>query len=272
MTEEYLEVLGDGFHPQEAFRWVGRTLTHCLPSGLDDYPRAQPPDVAELHLDALCWAGIMTRSMKQISNILGLEEDYKRFSTVEQNIIENLDVLHWNEAEKSYCDVTINDYTDELREFVCHKGYISLMPFALKLIPRDSPKLTHLIDLMSNPDELFSDFGILSLSKQDEYFDTDEVYWRGPVWINMNYLFLDSLVYYFQDDIEKQDPETVNKARILYSELRKNLISNMHRVWTEDGFVYENYNHHTGNGSGVQHFTGWSALIVNIMGRLPEKI
>ncbi|KAM3162663.1 Cwh41p [Lachancea thermotolerans] len=271
-TEEYSEVLQDGFHPNEAFRWVGRTFTHCLPSGLDDYPRAQPPDVAELHLDALSWAGIMSRSMKQIADVLNMADEVDKFSKIEQNIIENLDTIHWNADQKCYCDVTIDDDFDELRRFVCHEGYVTLLPFALKLVPRDSDKLQHYVELMGDTDKLFSDFGVLSLSKQDEYFETGEAYWRGPVWINMNYLLLDSLLYYFQGGGENQDTATAERARAVYSDLRKNLISNMHRVWSEKGYVYENYNQRTGNGSGVQHFTGWSALIVNIMGRLPVTL
>ncbi|SCU92691.1 LAME_0F01068g1_1 [Lachancea meyersii CBS 8951] len=271
-TEEYMEILGDSLHPEEAFRWVGRTFTHCLPSGLDDYPRSQPPDVAELHLDALAWAGVMTRSMKQIAKVLDMSEEYEKFAQIEQNIVENLDTIHWSEEDHCYYDVTIDDDSDEMREFVRHEGYVSLMPFALKLEPKNSNKLQWFVELMADEGRLFGDYGILSLSRKDEYFETGEVYWRGPVWINMNYLFLDSLAYYFEDGGDAQDTKTVEKARQLYHDLRKNLISNMHRVWAEDGYVYENYNHNTGKGSGVQHFTGWSALIVNILGRLPESL
>ncbi|SCU93671.1 LADA_0G04324g1_1 [Lachancea dasiensis] len=271
-AEEYIESLGLKMHPEEVFRWVGRTFTHCLPSGLDDYPRAQPPDVAELHVDALSWAGVMTRSMKQISQVLGLTEEVQRLAKIEENIVDNLDSIHWNEQSHTYCDVTIDDDLDEVRKFVCHEGYISLMPFALKLVPKDSEKLKWFVELMGDTTKIFSEYGILSLSKQDSYFETGEIYWRGPVWINMNYLFLDSLAFYFQDSDQQQDAITVTKAKQLYRDLRENLISNMYKVWDEDGYVYENYNHNNGRGSGVQHFTGWSSLIVNILGRLPEEL
>ncbi|SCV00631.1 LANO_0F07844g1_1 [Lachancea nothofagi CBS 11611] len=270
--EEYLEVLHNDVHPEEAFRWVGRTFTHCLPSGLDDYPRAQPPDVAELHLDALAWAGVMTRSMKQISKVLDMPEEFERFSQTEKKIIDNLDYIHWSEEDHCYYDVTIDDDKDELRQFVRHEGYVSLMPFALKLVPKKSDKLKWFLNSMGDNEKLFSDYGILSLSRKDEVFETGEVYWRGPVWINMNYLLLDSLVFYFQQGGDEQDLETVQKAQKLYSDLRTNLIANMYRVWGEDGYVYENYNHDTGKGTGVQHFTGWSSLIVNILGILPERL
>lgn len=273
MVEEYLDSVDENVHEEEAYRWIGRTFTHCLPSGLDDYPRSQPPDVAELHVDALAWVGVMTRSLKQIAQVLGIDEDVSRFNEIENNIVENLDILHWSEKDHCYCDLTINDESDDdVRDFVCHEGYISLLPFALKLLPRDSPNLKYIVELMSDSEKLFSDFGLLSLSKKDEFYETGEVYWRAPVWININYLCLDALEYYFRGSTAEVDHDTVRLAKTLYHDLRQNLISNVHRVWTQDGYCYENYNHRTGNGSGVQHFTGWTSLVVNIMGRLPESL
>ncbi|SCU87606.1 LAMI_0D06744g1_1 [Lachancea mirantina] len=271
MIEEYLEFLDENVHPQEAFRWVGRTFTHCLPSGLDDYPRALPPDVAELNVDALAWVGVMARSMKQISGIIGLEDDSEEFARIERNIVENLDIIHWSEKDASYCDVTVDDEADDPRKFVCHQGYVTLLPFALKLVDPSSAKITHFVDLIADSDKLLSDYGLLSLSKQDKLFDTGEVYWRGPVWININYLCLDALLHYARSDSFTK-PETAEKARNVYHVLRENLISNMYRVWNESGHVYENYNHHSGRGSGTQQFTGWSSLIVNIMGRFPKEL
>ena len=42
-----------GHSADEAYRWRGRTPDHTLASGLDDYPRAQPPHPGEMHLDAI---------------------------------------------------------------------------------------------------------------------------------------------------------------------------------------------------------------------------
>ncbi|CDO94668.1 unnamed protein product [Kluyveromyces dobzhanskii CBS 2104] len=282
MLEEYLEVpsINSGAHEGEAYRWIGRTVTHCLPSGMDDYPRAIIPDSAELHVDALTWVGVMTRSMKQIASVLDLEEDLKRFTEIEQNIVENLVTLHWDDEQKLFCDITFNDDAtddEDLREFVCHEGYLSLLPFAVKLIPHDDvDRLQHILNSMSNEETLLTPFGLRSLSKQDEFYDTAEVYWRGPIWLNLNYLCLDALQYYFSDSPlkseEAQHAELFKQASKLYRQLRQNIITNTYSVWKKDGYVYEQYNHKNGNGSGVQHFTGWTALVVNMIGRLPEDL
>lgn len=47
--------------------------------------------------------------------------------------------------------------------------------------------------MVRDPDHLWSEFGIRSLSKQDEHYGKGENYWRGPIWIQMNYLALSAL-------------------------------------------------------------------------------
>lgn len=183
------------YSSKEGYRWRGRTPRHILTSGLDDYPRAQPPHPGELHVDLISWMGMMTRSIKHVAEVIGEEDDATEFAGYEQAIIRNIDDLHWNSKEKIYCDATIDDYEESTH--VCHKGYISIFPFMLGLLPPDSPRLGSILDLIEDPEELWSDYGIRSLSKQNNYYGTDENYWRGPIWINMNYLIIQSLLVRF---------------------------------------------------------------------------
>jgi mannosyl-oligosaccharide glucosidase len=108
--------------------------------------------------------------------------------------------LHWSEEEQVYCDATIDDFgflldvlIIEDDKLVCHKGYISIFPLLLGLVPADSPHLSALLDMMADPDHLWSPHGLRSLSRSDEFYSTGENYWRGPIWVNMNYLALSSL-------------------------------------------------------------------------------
>lgn len=55
-------------------------------------------------------------------------------------------------------------------------------------------------------------------------------------------------------------------AKTLYSTLRLNLIKTVFDAWTETGFAWEQYNPETGKGQRTQHFTGWTSLVVKIMG------
>jgi mannosyl-oligosaccharide glucosidase len=182
----------DAFSTREAYRWRGRTPQHILTSGLDDYPRPSPPHPGELHVDLMSWMGMMTKSLRRIATFIGEDDDAAKYATNENAILRNLDDLHWSTKEKTFCDATIDDY--EENALVCHKGYISIFPFLLGLLPPDSPKLPAVLDLLGNEEELWSEFGIRSLSKSDEYYGTDENYWRGPIWMNINYLAVRELL------------------------------------------------------------------------------
>lgn len=182
----------EAFSSKEGYRWRGRTVQHILTSGLDDYPRPQPPHPGELHVDLISWMGMMTRSLKRIATFIGAEDDAAEYAKTENAILRNIDDLHWSTKEKTYCDATIDDFEESV--LVCHKGYISIFPFLLGLLPVDSPKLGPVLALLGNPDELWSDYGIRSLSKSDEFYGTDENYWRGPIWMNMNYLAVRELL------------------------------------------------------------------------------
>ncbi len=176
------------FSSKEAYRWRGRTPRHILTSGLDDYPRAQPPHPGELHVDLISWMGVMATSMARIADALSISDDSSEFAGHADAIRRNIDDLHWSEKHKTYCDATIDDYEESVH--VCHKGYLSIFPFLAGLLPSDSPKLGPILDLIADPEELWSEYGLRSLSKSDEFHGTDENYWRGPVWVNMNYLAL----------------------------------------------------------------------------------
>lgn len=181
----------EAFSTKEGYRWRGRTPQHILTSGLDDYPRAQPPHPGELHVDLISWMGMMTRAIKRIAVYLGEDDDALEFAKYDEAITRNIDDLHWSDKAKTYCDATIDDY--EEHALVCHKGYISLFPFLTGLVDKDSKRLGAILDLIGDEEELWSEYGLRSLSKSDEFYHTAEDYWRGPIWMNMNYLAVTQL-------------------------------------------------------------------------------
>jgi mannosyl-oligosaccharide glucosidase len=180
------------FSTKEGYRWRGRTPRHILTSGLDDYPRAQPPHPGELHVDAISWVGMMAKSLQRVAEFIGEKDDAARLAKQHEAILKNIDNLHWDQRQGVFCDSTIDQFEEDVH--VCHKGYISLFPFLLGLMDRDSPKIGKLLDVITDGEELWSDHGIRSLSKRSEFYGTDENYWRSPVWMNINYLALSRLL------------------------------------------------------------------------------
>jgi mannosyl-oligosaccharide glucosidase len=87
--------------------------------------------------------------------------------------------------------------------FVQHVGYVSLFPLLLKLLPADAPQLGAILDALTDPAQLWSKHGLRSLSAADRFHGVenapgDAPYWRGPIWVNLNYLALSGLHHYGQ--------------------------------------------------------------------------
>ena len=242
----------------QGYRWRGRTAQHILTSGLDDYPRAQPPHLKELHVDALCWVGLMDSVLMKLSIFLSEKKDHKAFSKHKSNVIRSFDGIHWSDLDQTYCDTTV--VNGDQVEKVCHKGYISLFPFLTGLMNSSHPHIGAMLDLIRDPEELWSPYGLRSLSRKDKYYGTDENYWRSPIWININYMALENLL-----GLAQQPGPYQQKARGIYTELRLNLVSTVFNSWKTTGFAWEQYNSETGRGQRTQHFTGWTSLIVRIM-------
>ena len=77
---------------------------------------------------------------------------------------------------------------------VYHKGHISLFLFLLGLMDIRSPRLDTVLDLIYDKDELWSPYGVRSLSHKSSLYGSDENYWCSPIWININYLIIEQLL------------------------------------------------------------------------------
>ena len=150
---------------------------------------------------------------------------------------------------------------------------MSIFPLLLKLLPQDSPRLLSLLNLIRDPQHLWTPFGLRSLSTKDPFYEQenapgDRPYWRGSLWININYLALDALYYYSH---HVQDPTQKTKFQETYVMLRQNVMDTIYREYERTGYLWEQYNGnvrdpaHYGQGQRCHPFSGWTALVVNIM-------
>ncbi|XP_041052088.1 mannosyl-oligosaccharide glucosidase [Carcharodon carcharias] len=266
-----------------------------LTSGLDDYPRASHPSEDERHVDLRCWMTLASKIMTDIAKILGVaHQDYQdMYEKLSDNSL--LQELHWSEDLKAFSDYGNHTQSIILErekiyvppgqprqhvqparlirsvrkqpklQYVNAFGYVSLFPFLLQILQPDSPKLQHILKDIRDDEKLWTPYGLRSLSKSSPLYlkrntEYDPPYWRGPIWINMNYLVVKALHYYSTQSGPYQE-----MAAKLYQELRTNLISNMYKQFVQTGYLWEQYNDSTGRGQGSHPFTGWSSLIVLIM-------
>jgi mannosyl-oligosaccharide glucosidase len=167
------------------YRWRGRTQNHTLTSGFDDYPRADPSDT-ELHLDLLCWMSFYARGLGRVAKLLEHWDDAELLHKQHLDLQRTLNDLHFDASTRIWHDLVDDTH-------VRHLGYVSLMPLALQLIDADSDTLGVLIKHMRNTEELGSRYGLLSLSRSDAFYGQGENYWRGNIWVNVNFLIINAL-------------------------------------------------------------------------------
>lgn len=138
-----------------------------------------------------------------------------------------------------------------------HVGYINLFPIIFGFIDiNDTSSIENIMKFLSSENELKSRFGIRSLSKSDLLYHTGDDYWRGNIWINLNYLTLKGMYVYYKSN---------EKVKKVYDELRNNVIEAVYSSWKNTHTFYEQYEDGTGKGTKNRPFNGWTSLIVEII-------
>ncbi|XP_011866700.1 PREDICTED: mannosyl-oligosaccharide glucosidase [Vollenhovia emeryi] len=274
-----------------------------LTSGLDDYPRASHPSVVERHVDLRCWVAFAARVMAKIAETLNYPATkyQNTFQHLSDNNL--LNKLHWSPNAQAYADyglhtdkvvlrkVTpqftpppprklqqVNVAPAEMTRVVLENpslrfvdttfGYVSLFPFILQIVEPDSPQLGKILQDLRDPDLLWTKYGLRSLAKTSPIYmkhntEHDAPYWRGPIWINLNYLTVRAAYHY--SNVAGPHRES---ARRLYQELRKNLIQNIITQYRKTGYLWEHYDDAEGKGKGSHPFTGWTSLVVLLMAEI----
>jgi len=143
-------------------------------------------------------------------------------------------------------------------------GYVAIFPLILGLLDHDAAQV--LLQLKFMKQHLLGPHGLRSLSQKDKFYNRenapgDAPYWRGPIWMPINYLALRQLHRY-----RAHSSAAVKElASELYQNLRTALINTVLGEYSKTGWVYEQYNDKTGRGQKSRPFTGWTATIVTIM-------
>jgi hypothetical protein len=170
-----------------------------------------------------------------------------------------------------------------------------------------------LLRRMLDPNEFLSDYGVRSVSK----YHKDNPYsllirgeqkvvsyepaesqtgifggnsnWRGPIWMPINYLFIESLQqfhHYYGDDFKVECP-TGSGQYLTLKEIANELSNRLINLWTRgpDGvrpyerateplnhndraprhLFHEYFHGDTGAGLGASHQTGWTGLVAKLI-------
>ena len=177
-------------------------------------------------------------------------------------------------------------------------------------------RMKSLLKYMLDENEFLSDYGIRSVSKyhlnnpysinvngvefsvkytpaeSDSGLFGGNSNWRGPIWMPMNYMLIESLQRFYQyygDNFKVECPTnsgvfmTLNEvANELYRRLsniflrdtngKRAVFGNYNKLQSDPEFkdhlqFYEYFDGDNGRGVGASHQTGWTGLIVNCLGK-----
>ena len=250
------------------YRW--RCKDDCergnfMGSGLDDYPRVEnPQQLSKQHVDLMSWIYTFSEGLEEVAKFLGRPKPMKYYRNRKEEMRVKVLEECLDQSDLLFKDVAVAGKNKFADQKVTRTGYISLFPFITGMLQEEqfNPLQRELVkaarkkalEIMSDPSLLLSEDGIRSLSLDDSLYGTGDNYWRGAVWMPINYLTLRAIKQQYWED---------EQAREVYSLVRERLIETVKGNWERTGYLFENY--HEGKGNRGYPFYGWTSLIINII-------
>ncbi|MEJ2510686.1 MAG: trehalase family glycosidase [Anaerolineales bacterium] len=155
---------------------------HPYSSGLDDNPLwdyGMPVESPDLNT-YLC---VQMGSLAMIAEILGMEAEaamWRRRSTaIVRRMIEDL----WDEDKGVFQAMLNNEPVPVLTPFNLYPIWTGQLPDEIR---------SRIIGHLTSPEEFWGEFRLPSVAFNDPHFDPNTM-WRGPVWVNINYFFIEAL-------------------------------------------------------------------------------
>ena len=206
---------------------------HPYSSGLDNSPlwdEGMPVESPDLNT-YLC---VQMGSLAMIAEKLGMQAEgamwRRRAAAIVQRMIRDL----WDVDAGLFWAVHDEEPIRIVTPFNLYPIWTGQLPVEI----RDK-----LIAHLKNPDEFWGPFVIPTVARDDPHYDPDTM-WRGPVWANVNYFFIEALE-------QIQEYELANELRSRTLDL---IMSHSN--------IYEYYNAETGDvPSKAAEIFGWTASV-----------
>ncbi len=155
---------------------------HPYSSGLDDSPLwddGMPVDSPDLNT-YLC---IQMQSLAEMAEALGMPEEAVSWRSRAEAIVNRMMEELWDEESGLFRTIHVGKPVPVITPF-------SLLPLWTGSLPENVR--TRLIAHLKDPREFWGERVIPTVARNDPAYDPDTM-WRGPVWANINYLFIEAL-------------------------------------------------------------------------------
>jgi putative isomerase len=167
--------------------------SHPNSSGLDDSPLwdgGMPVESPELNT-YLC---LQMEALARIATLIGLSEDAQRWQARANEVAQRMINKMWDEEAGVFWALRADQPIRILTPFNLYPLWTGRLP---------PPITQRLISHLTNPQEFWTSYPIPSVARSDPHY-TPEQMWRGPTWVNINYLFIEGLARSGHADLAAQ--------------------------------------------------------------------
>jgi glycogen debranching enzyme len=206
---------------------------HPYSSGLDDSPlwdEGMPVESPDLNT----YLVLQSEALAEIARLLEMEEEAATWRARAEELVRKMIAHFWDEEAGVFW---------AMRN---HKPIQVLTPFNLYplLTGRlEQPMADRLVARLTSPEAFGAPFPIPTVARGDPKYNPERM-WRGPTWVNINYLFIEGLV------------------RSGYADLARSLRDKTLELMMRHDDIYEYYNPETSDPppSAASVF-GWSSAV-----------
>ncbi|MBD3186833.1 hypothetical protein GF325_08410 [Candidatus Bathyarchaeota archaeon] len=232
---------------------------HGFESGIDNAPRYD--SISPLECNAVDFSSCVSVQLRSLIHMATVLKDIptrdgllERKKELDDWINEDL----WDEETAFFYDKAFAGKHEG--EFIGPKMISGWYPLFAGIVPRH--RLGRYLSHLTDSSEFWTPFPVATVARDEESFDEEMNMWRGPTWINTNYIIIKGLKGY--------------GFRALPGELAYLTVKHLFDVYNEKEIYYEYYSS-LGNNDGIETFSrkkekngprpyfGWTCLVANIL-------
>lgn len=214
---------------------IGLCIWNGWDSGWDTSTRWDKPLLGALDLD--CFLYVDRLELAKMARSLGKKDEAKQWDAKAKELRDQIRQLHWSDKLGIYNDVSEDkSVSDTLTPVIYWPIWAGIS---------EKTQLAQSIDYLNDPKVFAAKWPVPTVPVTDKRFEPTG-YWRGPTWINLNWITIRGL--------ERYGKKTEAAA------LREKTIDLM----TRTPVLYEYYNPINGDGVGSRNYGWTSALYIDL--------
>jgi glycogen debranching enzyme len=177
-------------------------------SGMDNSPRFDSATQLEA-TDFNAFLSMECEILAEFAQELGFSDDVELWKVRHEKLNKLINKRLWNDREKFYFDYDIDH--DKMSEVMASSGFLPLICGAAS-----KEQAAELVAHLKNPKTFNTSFLIPSIAVSCNKFYAKDM-WRGPVWININWLVVKGLRRYgFDAEADLLIKQTMEKIEEMY--------------------------------------------------------